>query len=790
MSASKSKVRSSLPPPSSRQAKNLPKALQHRHFLYAFFPILLFGLIAYWNSFSGEFLFDDMSAIVTNENIRHLWPPWDPIFKWGKGTRPVMGLSLAINFALGGLNTWSYHVVNFVIHLLNASLLFDLVRRTLLRLKPLSAHATFLSMMIATCWLVHPLNTESVTYITQRNESLMSLFLLLTLCCVVWGDSSSAKSLWYGLAVSFCALGMGTKQNMAAAPILVLLYDRTFLSGSFHKAFEIRWRLYGGLALTWAVLGTTFLNFHKIDTAGFNLKHAGPVEYALSQPPIIAHYLRLVFWPGDLCLDYYWPVVREPLVILPFLLLILVLLGATGWALKSAPALGFLGAFFFLILAPTSSLLPLDDLAAEHRMYLPSAPVILLAVIGVFAMARWIFGDNKPLILIALASWALVVVFALTWRTVVRNEDYRETLSMWLKISHQRPLNPRAPYNVGHYLYAHGQTTEAIDWYQKAIQIKPKWADAHKNLGIAFDALGKQDEAFQNFILAAQFDPSMADAHNNLGTILFQRGKYEEAREQFEWCIRLNPQHVEAHNNLGGLYLSQKNLEGALKEFSDAVRLKPEYADAQNNLGVTYLRLGQYDKAIPHLNASIRLDPSSANSHYSLGRALFFLGQEGQAEPQFTEALRLKPEFPEAIFFHAKSLERLNRDTEAIESYRSALRLKPQWPEPLLGLAWILATRSDLDHRAPADESLGLARQAFALLKTPSAENLDILAAAYAAAGRYPEAVKIAQTAAATALNTGNKELHDSIQTRVKCYQAGQPYREGERPSAKETLRK
>ena len=214
----------------------------------------------------------------------------------------------------------------------------------------------------------------------------------------MWSGGTHLKvsSIYYGLAVLFCALGMGTKQNMAAAPLLVLLYDRTFLSGSFRNALHSRRWLYLGLAGTWGVLARTFVVFPKMTSAGFKLQHVSALSYALNQPQVIVHYLRLVFWPQDLCLDYYWPVSRDPLEIVPYAILIIGLVGATVWALRSAPAMGFLGACFFLVLAPTSSVMPLNDLAAEHRMYLPSVSVIVIIVLGAFALLRnWAFW-GKP----------------------------------------------------------------------------------------------------------------------------------------------------------------------------------------------------------------------------------------------------------------------------------------------------------------------------------------------------------------------------------------------------------
>ena len=180
-------------------------------------------------------------------------------------------------------------------------------------------------------------------------------------------------------AVVACALGMGTKEVMATAPIVVLLYDRCFLAGSFREAFRRRWPMYVGLAATWAILGALVIAYPwgAATGAGFGLAEAGPWEYARTQPGVILNYLRLSFWPSSLCFDYSWPIATSAGQIIPAAAVIAALLAATLWALRRAPALGFLGAWFFLILAPTSSFVPIiTEVAAERRMYLPLAAVV------------------------------------------------------------------------------------------------------------------------------------------------------------------------------------------------------------------------------------------------------------------------------------------------------------------------------------------------------------------------------------------------------------------------------
>ena len=265
--------------------------------------IVLAALVAYYNSFSGPFIYDDVVSITENPTIRHLWPVGrvlSPPAHLPVTGRPLLNLSLALNYALSGNAVWSYHALNLLIHILAGLTLFGLVRRTLLRQgnggqalqqpvlsKQFGEASMPLAFAVALLWVVHPLQTECVTYVTQRAESLMGLLYLLTLYCFVRGAESArtlnaerrtpnaespttnyelptterrrlsdySSSLWMLASVGACLLGMASKEVMVSAPLMVLLYDRTFVAGSFRAAWQNHWRLYLGLAVSWLLLG-------------------------------------------------------------------------------------------------------------------------------------------------------------------------------------------------------------------------------------------------------------------------------------------------------------------------------------------------------------------------------------------------------------------------------------------------------------------------------------------------------------------------------------------------------
>ncbi|PYV13041.1 MAG: hypothetical protein DMG21_22065, partial [Acidobacteria bacterium] len=278
----------------------------------------------------------------------------------GGGTgRPLVCLTLALNYSVSGLEPWSYHAVNLTIHAAGALVLFGIVRRTLqgTRLRGrFGAHASGLAAAVAACWAVHPLQTESVTYIIQRAESLMGLLLLLTLYCVIRGHDSPRRLWWHATAIFCCALGMGSKEGMVIAPIIVLLYDRIFLADSWAELWNQRSGLYTGLAATWLIPVLLVIMNKARGGAVMGFPAVSPWRYAQNQFGAIAHYLRLAVWPDRLCIDYGWQSSTLPRSwILSGAIIIWPLLLATAWALERAPMLGFLGAWFFLTLAPSSS---------------------------------------------------------------------------------------------------------------------------------------------------------------------------------------------------------------------------------------------------------------------------------------------------------------------------------------------------------------------------------------------------------------------------------------------------
>ena len=584
-----------------------PLSAPRRQVALAVAAIVCLGALAYANSFAGRFIFDDR-AILEDTSIRQLWPPWTAMLSPTNVARPVVGLTFAINYAISGLEVWSYHLVNLLIHLLAALALFGIVRRALeserLRAR-FGAASVWLAAAVAVIWAVHPLQTQAVTYIVQRGESLMGLMYLATLYAVIRAAETASRR-WIVAAVISCAVGMATKPVMATAPIIALLFDVIFVAGSLQVALRRRWGLYAALAATWGIMAATIAAPTPADwSVGFKMKTLTPLEYLQTQFGVITHYLRLAIWPDSQVLDYGWPVARTASEILPFAVFIVGLVAASLWALARRPALGFLGAWFFLILAPTSSVMPIADLAFEHRMYLPLAAVVALIVIGGYAtgqmmLARLIQSElQRRQLGRSLAAGALaVIVAALASLTFLRNTYYQSDIVMWADVVKKRPANARAHNNLGMFLAERGQYDEALAHFDEACRLNPEDALAKNNLALTLFNQGRVAEAIPLYREALQRKPDYTDAHFNLGRALFAQGDLEAAKAQFIATTELDPAYAEAFFGWAIMLKKQGRAAEAVEPLRRAVALRPNWPEAANELAL--LRTAQAQSSGQH----------------------------------------------------------------------------------------------------------------------------------------------------------------------------------------------
>ncbi len=590
---------------------------------WAALVLALLGVLAFRNSLDVPFVLDDEPAITDNPYIRSLWPSGDQNYaiQSTERGRPVVRLSLALNYALGefdaarlgplqrpahalgvgrgGLDVRGYHLFNLALHVLSACVLWALVRRTLRRPHPqlerYRESAGWLALAVAALWLVHPLQVDAVTYTIQRTELLMGLFYLLTLAAASRALDAPRPGPWIAAAVGACVLGMLSKEAMASAPLVVALYDRTFVFPSWRAAWRARARLYAGLASTWVLLALLVARGPRDESVGFDLGVAW-WQYLATQAGMILHYLRLTFWPEPLCLDYGRVLADSAREIVPGALVVGGLALATVWALRARPLPGFLGAWFFLILAPSSSVLPIvTEVGAERRMHLPLVallvPVVLLGQRLASALARrFELPRRAPDALLALAVGVLVLVLSVV--TARRNEDFRSDLSIWQDTVAKRPGNAGARNNLGRALARLGRFEEAVAEFSAALVLPYCPPDALVNLGNVLTDLGRLEEAERHFEHVLRDDPGRAIAHEGLAAVRMRQERWNEAIAEYRTCLAAGHRSADIHSNLGKALYKAGDVPGAVAEMRAALALDPRHAVAARNLALVEGRSG------------------------------------------------------------------------------------------------------------------------------------------------------------------------------------------------------
>ena len=425
-------------------------------------------LVVYAGALHGPFLWDDGQSVVFNPHIRSLWPLTETIDTHDSpilGGRPIVAISLALNYAVGGTDPTGYHLFNIAIHVANALLLFGLIRRTMLlprwegRFE--RAEVDWFAGAVALIWSMHPLQTEAVDYVTQRSESMMSLCVLLMLYAVARGARSTRPIRWNSLAILACAVGMACKQTMVIAPVLAMLFDWIFLP----RRLPGRRILHAGLLATWLVM---LLFLRGQDVNSMNPPGQRPITawiYLETEMGVIVHYLRLCFWPRGLTIDYRdWPPAENIASVALDGLVLLALLAASIICCVRRAWPGFVGGWFFLILAPTSSILPLvNEMVAERRMYLPLVAIVVLVVALAWRLIRAFPAAG------AVGVIALAVVLGIS--TGVRNREYQSTIGFWTDAIQKRPGSPMARYYLS-WAYA-----DIGDWKNARIQAEMSLAN-------------------------------------------------------------------------------------------------------------------------------------------------------------------------------------------------------------------------------------------------------------------------------------------------------------------------
>ena len=639
--------------------------------------LVLAGLLAYQNSYDAPFVFDDVSSIVENPTLHSLAGALSPPLGGSLTVegRPLLNLSFALNHAFSGLDPTGYRATNVALHVLAALTLYGIIRRTLaapLRRASWEAGAWPVALVAALIWELHPLQTESVTYVVQRAESLMGLLYLFTFYAFIRGSAAHDRRVWLRMSVVACFAGMAVKEVMATAPLLVLLHDRTFVAGSFAAAWRERRGYYLALAGTWLLLAV------EVGMTGGNRSGIMGLDvgvswgrYVLGQSEAVVRYLGLCLWPSPLVFEYGAIRPRPWPELLPWLAVTGPLFAGTLMALRLRPVLGYLGAWFFVILAPTSLVPSTTQMIVEHRLYLPLAAVVALVVAGVR------FGLTPPLAGRTLGVLGTFGAAALLALTVQRNRVYASEISLWRDTLAKRPDNALAHHILGEALEKAGANADALVHYGRAAELRPEFVLPRGGLGRLLLQAGRDQEARRAAEQALALQSDYFPAREVLGTVLAREGRPEAAVVQYQAALAAasahtpirfllagalarsgrtdesiveysrvveeQPDHAAAHFNRANLLRERGRMAEAIEGYRDAIRAGPAHAGAHSNLATLLASSGRWTEAVEHYRTALQVGPGQAAVHHNLGLTLVRLGRVGEAVEEFETALRLNP---------------------------------------------------------------------------------------------------------------------------------------------------
>jgi tetratricopeptide (TPR) repeat protein len=590
--------------------------------------LALVVILIYANTLGSPFIFDSRPNIESNPHIRISKITLNDLtaaaFKSPANQRPLSNISFALNYYLHGYNVVGFHVVNVLIHISAGFFLYLFVKSTFRTPALKSRHENYLwiSFFTAAVWMVHPLQTQSVSYVVQRMNSLSAMFFILSILLYarfrLSGQQGNKWWLFSGCILAG-ALALASKQIAATLPIFIIAYEWYFFRDLDLTWLKKRIPLLAGCLLLSAVIALAVLGGKPLDgiLEGYKDRDFTLTQRLLTQPRVIIFYISQLLWPhpSRLNMDHDFPLsnsLMDPMTTFLSIISIAALIGLAIATARKQRLLSFCILWFFGNLLIESSIIALE-IVFEHRVYLPSMLLILIVVLAVY---RWV----KPAWLQAVLLCAMVTVGAV-W-SYERNAVYSDRITFWQDCVSKSPGKARPYNNLGVALADRGYHHEAIKKYRKALQIDPLYQDPVGNIGLSLAEQGKMDESITYFLKALEINPKDFKTLNNLGASLIVLERHTEAIQKLSEALRLNPYYAQAHNNLAVALQQQGRVEEAIEHFSMAVRLDPDYTRAYKNLGIILAKQGRYEEAVEQFSVALKLKPGDAKARQKLEESL------------------------------------------------------------------------------------------------------------------------------------------------------------------------
>jgi len=730
--------------------------------------LIAFVFIAYAQVFRADFIWDDESHLTQNPcvvgplGLKEIWTTTQAVYY------PLVLTTFWVLHKFFGLNPLPYHLLNILLHVASAILLWRI-------LQVLRVRGAWLG---AALWALHPVMVQSVAWVTELKNTQSCVFYLLSILFFLkWEDQRGAFSrlpqrrtkdrcsLVFALSLLFFILATLSKPSVVMLPFVLALCV-WWMRG------KIRWR--GALALAPFALISVVASAWTIWEQRFHARAVGPdwtqtfPERLIIAGKAIWFYLGKLVWPHPLIFiyprwDVDWPKVVAYLPLMAAMAALIALwfvraqwgralfFAAAYYVVSLFPVLGFFSVYFFRY-----------SFVSDHFQYLASMGPLALtgAAIATFlgrfcetpdhfvshpdtvprsgstiASPRWRLVLSR-----GLCGTLLVLLGSLTWR---QTGEYHNLFAIYTATLQKNPRCWMAHYNLGIVLSEQGEADQAIEHYGQAVALRPDYAEAHYNLGRLLVEHGQLADAIAHYERAAAINPADAEAQNNLGVTLFGTGRADDAIAHYQKALEIRPDYAEASCNLANALIAKDDFDGAIARYTACLAVIPDQEEAQYNLASALLRTGRTDEAIVEYQKVLQMHPESADAHANLGIAFLTKGRVRDAMAEYTKALQISPENLAA----------------------------------LSNLAWLLATSADPSLRN-GSEAVRLAERADSASsrsdKHPAV--LRILAAAYAEAGQFAEAKEAAQHALETANIEGNTTLANALRDEIALYELGLPY--------------
>lgn len=647
--------------------QNIPKT-------FIILILCLLGILIYANTFQTPFQFDDKDFIVNNPDIRNLQDTktiWKAI---GHPARFVAFYTFALNYHFHKLDVIGYHIVNLLIHLINSILVFWFAFLTLgtpaVKDKPYTQDKVLIAFFSALIFLSHPIQTESVTYITQRFASLATLFYILSMCLYISGRLTKRGTGFYIGAVIAGVLGMFTKSITFTLPLAIILFDICFFQTD-NKDKPINFKRYipilGFLIIIPAIFSFKIPQIVMREYA--SRSHEGDqisvFTYLFTQFRVLVTYIRLMFVPLNQNFDYDYPVsssIFEWPAYLSFIVLLFVFLFAIKIARRHR-VIAFGIFWFFLTLAVESTIIVLPHVIFEHRLYLPLAGCSMMISLVIYSLSR-----SRS----AFQSMMIIIILTLSILTVQRNRVWRDGVSLWSDVISKSPQKSRPYHNRGFHYLEKKEYLKALQDFDMTIRLNPKYLQAYSNRATAYRALGRIDLAVQDYNKAIELQPHNAQAYHNRAHAFASMGQVEKAFSDYSKALSLKRDHLLVYYNRGLLYKKLNQFDKAIDDFSKAIEIYPDFSYAHLERGRVYLAQNKLEAAINDFSAGLELQPHNVNGYNN--RAVAF-GRQKKYDlsiQDFSRAIEIAPESPSSYYNRSLVYQATDQFQKALDDVEKA----------------------------------------------------------------------------------------------------------------------